>query len=66
MQIGFLPLLTLIFVLAKIFGYIAWSWWLVFAPVLFGAAIAFIFIVGFLAVALWVNKEPSYMKRNKW
>ena len=33
MKIGFLGLLTLIFVVAKIAGYITWSWWLVFSPV---------------------------------
>ena len=32
MQIGFLPLLTLVFVAAKLFGAIAWSWWWVLAP----------------------------------
>lgn len=32
--LGFLSILTLIFVVAKLFGVIAWSWWLVFAPVL--------------------------------
>lgn len=25
-------ILTIIFVIAKILGYIAWSWWLVFLP----------------------------------
>lgn len=29
---GILEILTLIFVVAKIGGYIDWSWWLVFAP----------------------------------
>lgn len=29
---GFWGLLTLLFVAAKIGGYITWSWWLVFAP----------------------------------
>ena len=33
---GFLGLLTLIFVLAKLFGAIAWSWWLVFLPAIIG------------------------------
>lgn len=27
-------LLTLIFVIAKLFNIVAWSWWIVFAPVI--------------------------------
>lgn len=29
---GFTEVLTIIFVLLKVFGVITWSWWLVFAP----------------------------------
>ena len=32
MKIGFLNLLTIIFVACKLFSVIDWSWWLVFAP----------------------------------
>lgn len=48
MQIGFLGVLTLIFVAAKIFGYITWSWWIIFSPVIFG----FVFIVGVFLLAV--------------
>lgn len=34
MHVSFLGLLTIVFVCAKLFGAIAWSWWLVFLPVL--------------------------------
>lgn len=37
----FVHWLTLVFVVAKITGYIDWSWWLVFSPL----AIAFIVIM---------------------
>ena len=30
---GFISLLTLIFVVAKILGEITWSWWWVFSPI---------------------------------
>ena len=30
---GFMGLLTLVFVIAKLWGKIDWSWWWVFAPV---------------------------------
>jgi hypothetical protein len=32
MQIGFFGLLFLIFLVFKLTGYIAWSWWLVASP----------------------------------
>ncbi|TXE26910.1 hypothetical protein [Serratia ureilytica] len=30
--LGFLPILSLIFITLKLMGYIAWSWWWVTAP----------------------------------
>ena len=39
MQIGFLGLLTLIFVVCKLAGVIAWSWFWVLSPLIAGAAI---------------------------
>ena len=37
---GFLSTLTIIFVIAKITGYVDWSWWLVFSPIIVGGIIA--------------------------
>lgn len=31
---GFCEILTLLFVIFKIFGIINWSWWIVFSPVI--------------------------------
>lgn len=42
--------LTIIFVIAKITGYITWSWWLVFSPVLIVLGL----ILFFLAVAVLI------------
>lgn len=38
-------LLTAIFVVAKLLGIIAWSWWLVFTPAIIYGVIALIIIV---------------------
>jgi len=38
-NIGFIEALTLIFISAKVFGFIDWSWWLVCLPVLIPAGI---------------------------
>jgi hypothetical protein len=40
--------LTLIFVGAKIFNYIDWSWWVVFAPSIASIAIVFLILAGVL------------------
>lgn len=51
----FLLLLTLIFVLAKLFGLIAWSWVLVFVPL-----IAWIIWIAFwigLAIVIGLHEE---------
>lgn len=39
---GFFELLTLIFVIAKITGYLEWSWWWIFSPVM----VHVVFIIG--------------------
>jgi len=49
MKLGFLSLLTLIFVICKLTNVISWSWWLVFAPSIFGLAI----IILLLALFVW-------------
>lgn len=62
MKIGFLGLLTLLFITLKLTGHITWSWQLVLAPLLLPAAlyVAVItapFILGWLVVlgaAAWV------------
>jgi len=36
MKVGFLGLLSLLFVAAKLFGFISWSWWLVLLPAIIG------------------------------
>ena len=41
--VGFLGLLTIVFITLKLTGYIDWSWWWVFAPV--WAPLAFVAFV---------------------
>ncbi len=42
---SFPAILTLIFVIAKMLGYITWSWWIVFAPMWVGLAIALVIML---------------------
>lgn len=48
-QIGFLPLLTLVFITLRLTGIIDWSWWLVLLP-LYGPLLFFGAILGLMAL----------------
>jgi hypothetical protein len=50
----FLNILTVVFVIAKITGYIDWSWWLVFAPTLTGLVV---FLSATAAALYWGTKK---------
>lgn len=56
MKVGFINLLTLIFVIAKLAGVISWSWWLVFSPTIamFGI-VSIIFTLALLIAAIEGN-----------
>lgn len=43
--IGILSILTIIFVIAKITGFLNWSWWLVFAPLLVSIGLTVLIVV---------------------
>lgn len=42
---GFLEILTLIFITLKLFGVITWSWWLVLLPEIIASVIYILFII---------------------
>jgi len=52
MQFPFISILTLMFVAAKLMGYIDWSWWWVFCPIWIEAAIsiAVLIVIGIVAL----------------
>ena len=49
---GYLGLLSLIFVAAKVTGYIDWSWWIVFSPVILHFVIISIVVVVAVIIAV--------------
>ena len=51
MQVGFLNLLTIVFIVLKLTEVINWSWWLVLAPTIASIIIAIIIV----AVAVLVT-----------
>lgn len=52
--IGFIGLLTIVFITLKLTGYIAWSWWWVLSPLWISFGIG---IIIFLAVLGWMIKN---------
>jgi hypothetical protein len=51
MKIGFLSLLTIVFITLKLTNVISWSWWLVLSPMIAG------FVLVVLALSLHVYLE---------
>ena len=63
--IGFVGLLTIVFIVLKLLGKITWSWWWVLSPLWISAAFAILIILGFL---LWafisvLNNEKEQKKK---
>lgn len=54
MKLGFLGLLTLIFIVLKLVGTITWSWWLVFSPSILSFVIYISVVVG---ATIWLSKK---------
>lgn len=56
--IGFAHILTIIFVIAKIVGYIDWSWWLVLLPSIISIGLSlliWLFIVVIMIIAAFLD-----------
>lgn len=51
---GFVGLLTLVFVIAKLWGKINWSWWWVFSPLWISALIGLSVLIIIIIIAIVV------------
>jgi hypothetical protein len=56
--IGFVGLLTIVFITLKLTKYIDWSWWWVLSPVLIGIAIFLLILLGGL-IFLFLNHKSK-------
>lgn len=56
MRIGFLGLLTLIFVVAKIVGALTWSWFWVLSPMIFGVGLVVFLIILTIIVGILLDQ----------
>lgn len=55
---GFLSSLTLLFVAAKLFNFITWSWWIVLLPTILSFGLVFVVLIVILLIAIigaWVD-----------
>lgn len=55
--IGFVGLLTIVFIVLKLLGKITWSWWWVLSPLWISAGLVFLVLLGILILVLAVNKD---------
>lgn len=55
--IGFVGLLTIVFIVLKLLGKITWSWWWVLSPLWISAGLVFLVLLGILIWVLVVNKD---------
>ena len=53
--IGFVGLLTLLFIALKLTGVINWSWWWVVSPLLISWGLALLLVSGILGLAIFAH-----------
>jgi len=49
--IGFVGLLTIVFITLKLTNFIDWSWWWVLSPIWISFVVVIVFVVGLVAFA---------------
>lgn len=63
--IGFLGLLTIVFITLKLTGHITWSWWWVWSPMIFGL-VMWLLIVGGVICYVAYNESQNKKIREKY
>lgn len=63
--IGFVGLLTIVFITLKLTGVIAWSWWWVLSPLWISAGLSIVLLLAFLVFILVLAATGDYDKK-KW
>lgn len=58
---GFTEILTIIFVLLKVFGVVSWAWWVVFLPEIIAVVI---YLIVFICGLIGVGKANKTMKKH--
>lgn len=63
--IGFLGALTILFIALKLTGVIAWSWFWVLSPMIFGFGLVILIIAFSVAAMLWLASAHKSDIKNR-
>lgn len=55
--IGFCGLLTIVFIVLKLTGFINWSWFWVLSPMIFSVGFTVLFLLIVFALVIWANSK---------
>ena len=55
--IGFCGLLTIVFIVLKLTGFINWSWFWVLSPMIFSIGFTVLFLLIVFALLIWANSK---------
>lgn len=61
--IGFVGLLTIVFVIAKLTGHLDWTWWWVFSPVWIGWGFILAILAVIALIAVVTDTRPRWRRR---
>lgn len=61
MNMGFFGALGLVFIVLKLTEYIAWSWWLVLAPIY----VPFVILIGLFFILALAGLNPKFKVKKK-
>lgn len=56
-ELRFGNVLTVIFVITKLLGYIDWNWWLVFSPTIISLGLKMLITIIVFAIAVWASSD---------
>lgn len=54
--VGFVELLTIVFITLKLLGYISWSWLWVLSPIWISAVVVIVMLLFVFLVYMWAHK----------
>lgn len=55
--IGFCSLLTIVFIVLKLTGFINWSWFWVLSPMIFSISLTILILLIVFALVIWANNK---------
>ena len=55
--IGFCGLLTIVFIVLKLTGFINWSWFWVLSPMIFSISLTILILLIVFALMIWANNK---------